>query len=250
VERVRCLLQDLFRQVLSEHGREAPALTAISIESSVGRYDPRLVAYFSNGHRAEVAARTQDIYEFCDRLSMWDLDGLRRALANEAHEIYAQMVQGRQAEVGGPHHYEPLPAETLEPDTTGRLRAWWNRLRFIRGHRVLQAAEREAHDRGIRLLIKNLSPAQRAQYDAFGYFEVTGGETGKRYRITKAYQMNVLEIGKNGKRMRSLCFVPKGGLVLGDVMLAQKLALELFESNALAVANVITGRASPIFPLG
>jgi hypothetical protein len=62
--------------------------------------------------------------------------------------------------------------------------------------------------------------------------------------------MNVLEIGKNGKTARSLCFVPKGRLVLGDVMLAQKLALELFESNALAVANVITGRASPIFPLG
>jgi hypothetical protein len=122
---------------------------------------------------------------------MWD--GLRHALASEGREIYAQMVQGLQAEVGGPHHYESACAETLEPDTTGRLRAWWNRLRFIRGHRVLQAAEREAHDRGIRLLIKNLSPAQRAQYDAFGYFEVTGGETGKRYRITKAYQMNVLE---------------------------------------------------------
>jgi hypothetical protein len=160
---------------------------------------------------------------------MWDLDGLRHALASEGREIYAQVVQGLQPEVGGPHHYEPPPAETLEPDTTGRLRAWWNRLRFICGHRVLQAAEREAHDRGIRLLIENLSPTQRAQYDARGYFEVTGGEIGKRYRITKAYQMNILEIGKNGKTARSLCFVPKGGLVLGDVMLAQKLALELFE---------------------
>ena len=33
------------------------------------------------------------------------------------------------------------------------------------------------------------------------------------------------------------CFVPKGYLVPGDVMLAQKIALETDELNALAVAN-------------
>jgi hypothetical protein len=247
VETVRCLLRDLFRQVLSERGRETLALTGIGIESSDGPFDPRLVAYFSNGNRVEVAVRTADLYEFCERHSTWDLDGLRCALASEGREIYAQLVHGLQAEVGGPH---PLHVETPEPDTTGRLRAWWNRQRFIRGHHLEQAVEREAHDRGLRLLINSLSPAQRAQYDAFGYFEVIGGETGKRYRITKAYQMNVLEMGKNGKRTQSLCFVPKGGLVLGDVMLAQKLALELFESHALAVANAVIGRASPIFPMG
>jgi hypothetical protein len=245
VETVRCLLRDLFRQVLSEHGREAPALTGTGIESPVGRFDPRLVATFSNGDCAEVAVRTEDLCEYCEPHSMWNLDGLRRALASDGREIYAQMVR-LQAEVGDPLHHEPLPAETLEPDTTGRLRAWWNRLlRFIRRHRLQQADERDAHARGLRLLTNNLSPAQRAQYDANGYFEVIGGETGKCYRITKGYQMNVLEIGKNGKRTRSLCFAPNGGLVLGDVMLAQKLALELFESNAHAVANW----ASPTFPM-
>jgi hypothetical protein len=45
VERVRCLLLNLFRQALNEHGREAPALTAISIESSVGWYDPSLPTF-------------------------------------------------------------------------------------------------------------------------------------------------------------------------------------------------------------
>ena len=44
-----------------------------------------------------------------------------------------------------------------------------------------------------------------------------------------------------------LCFAPEGGLVVGDVMLAQKLALELFESDTLKVAN----RLSPDpYPLG
>ena len=42
-----------------------------------------------------------------------------------------------------------------------------------------------------------------------------------------------------------LCFEPQGQLPVGDVMLAQKVALELFESKALRVAN-----ASPTWELG
>jgi hypothetical protein len=37
--------------------------------------------------------------------------------------------------------------------------------------------------------------------------------------------------------MNSLCFVPGDLLPVGDIMLAQKLALELFEIEALKVAN-------------
>ncbi len=51
--------------------------------------------------------------------------------------------------------------------------------------------------------------------------------------------MNVEELDRNGRRVCLLCFVPKGELALGDIMLAQKLALELFEPQALAVANII-----------
>jgi hypothetical protein len=38
------------------------------------------------------------------------------------------------------------------------------------------------------------------------------------------------------------CFVPRGPLVAGDVMLAQKIALETDESGALAVAKNFTPR--------
>jgi hypothetical protein len=38
------------------------------------------------------------------------------------------------------------------------------------------------------------------------------------------------------------CFVPKDNLVAGDVMLAQKIALETDERGALAVANNFTPR--------
>jgi len=94
----------------------------------------------------------------------------------------------------------------------------------------------EARDRGFQLLKENLSPAQRAQFEKRGYFVVAGGETGTRYRIRTGDQMNVEQLTKKGRAKRLLCFMPEGDLVEGDVMLAQKLALELFESAALEVA--------------
>jgi hypothetical protein len=59
--------------------------------------------------------------------------------------------------------------------------------------------------------------------------------------------LNVHEIDTNGKRTQSLCFAPKGVLPLGDIMLAQKLALELFEHRVLAVANSTSDRDPPIY---
>jgi len=49
--------------------------------------------------------------------------------------------------------------------------------------------------------------------------------------------MNVREIDEAGGVKLGLCFAPKGSLATGDVMLAQKIALETFERRSLAVAN-------------
>ena len=49
--------------------------------------------------------------------------------------------------------------------------------------------------------------------------------------------MNVEQFDTKGRLVCRLCFMPEGGLVVGDIMLAQKLALELFESQTLKVAN-------------
>ena len=95
----------------------------------------------------------------------------------------------------------------------------------------------EAHERGIQFLTQNLSPTQREQYERHGYFDVIGGETAKRYRVHHGYQMNVEQLDQNGRRTRLLCFMPRGGLPVGDIMLAQKTALELFESHAVRVAT-------------
>ena len=89
----------------------------------------------------------------------------------------------------------------------------------------------------MRLLRENLTAVQRRQFDMRGSFEVSGGETGRRYRIRRGLQMNVEQLDHRGRPVCVLCFVPDGSLVMGDVMLAQKLALELFELDTLAAAN-------------
>ena len=77
----------------------------------------------------------------------------------------------------------------------------------------------------MRLLRENLTPVQRQQYDRYGYFEVVGGKTGKRYRIRHGRSMNIDQLDRNGRRVCGWCFFPEGNLVTGDVMLAQKTAL-------------------------
>src|SRR6267378_2825616 len=106
--------------------------------------------------------------------------------------------------------------------------------RFVSGFRH---AYFESEARGLELLKEWLSPEQFAQYDAKSYFEVTGCHSGKRYRICHGTSMNIYELDGAGRPRVGLCFVPKGYLVAGDVMLAQKIALETDERRALMVAN-------------
>jgi hypothetical protein len=101
-----------------------------------------------------------------------------------------------------------------------------------RQHRRLPQAEH----RGMALLLENLSARQWEQYQAFGYFDVTGSDTGRRYRIFHGRSRNVRELGPNGRLGTGKCFLPQGDLVTGDCMLAQKIALENCESEALRVA--------------
>jgi hypothetical protein len=91
--------------------------------------------------------------------------------------------------------------------------------------------------RGRRLLRRWLSAVQLAQFDARNFFDVIGCHTAKRYRIYYANVANVVELDKVGRPIMRYCFIPKGALVPGDVMLAQKIALETDELAALAVAN-------------
>jgi len=115
------------------------------------------------------------------------------------------------------------------------MRAWW--LHYKNLSQSANPTDQAALHRSLCLLKTNLSPVQRQQYQKYAYFEVTGGNTGKRYRIRHGSQSNVDLLDRRGWRIATFCFVPEGQLPAGDILLAQKLALELFETDALSVAN-------------
>jgi hypothetical protein len=116
------------------------------------------------------------------------------------------------------------------------------RVAAIRRLYRLFSRENTCEARGLRLLRSWLSPAQRADFDAKGYFDVIGCDSRTRYRIRYGTAMNVHELDEVGNFRMGWCFVPEGSLVAGDVMLAQKIALESFEYSALTVAKRFLSR--------
>jgi hypothetical protein len=123
---------------------------------------------------------------------------------------------------------------TWAPRVLAWRRGWFAAIRGV----ISGEHYRRAEELGIRLLKENLSPLQCHQYATSRSFEVVGGTTGRRYRIQHGRLMNIEELDPNGRLARIWCFSPVGGLVTGDILLAQKLALELFELEALAIANI------------
>jgi hypothetical protein len=85
----------------------------------------------------------------------------------------------------------------------------------------------EVEEKGLRLLRSWLSPKQAQQWEALNEFEVVGSHTDTRYRIRRGRMMTVA----------LWCFGPKGALPIGDVLLAQKIALETMERETLKTAN-------------
>jgi hypothetical protein len=98
-------------------------------------------------------------------------------------------------------------------------------------------AYRGSEERSQDLLRQWLSPDQVDQYDTYWRFDVVGSDTGTRYRIRRGTVMNIEELTRDGYVARRWCFAPEGSLAICDVMLAQKIALETFELDALAIAN-------------
>jgi hypothetical protein len=96
---------------------------------------------------------------------------------------------------------------------------------------------RRAEEKGLYLLRSWLTPEQDEQWSRESAFDVVGCDTGTRYRITNSASMNVLELDKDGRSVKRWCFTPVGPIVQGDVLLAQKIALETMESHARSVAN-------------
>ena len=115
------------------------------------------------------------------------------------------------------------------------IRTMWEWFREL-GH------ANEPEQRSQRLLRDWLSAEQRAQYDKYRYFEVVGRHSGRRYRIRHGTGSNIAELDDYGHPIFGWCFVPRDNLASGDVMLAQKIALETDELGALKIARSLGPR--------
>jgi hypothetical protein len=98
-------------------------------------------------------------------------------------------------------------------------------------------ARTPAEKRAVALLRSWLSPEQEKQWQSRGAFDVIGCDTGRRYRVTYRAVMNVHQLDADGHPLQQWCFAPEGRLAVGDVLLAQKIALETMETKALEIAN-------------
>ena len=119
-----------------------------------------------------------------------------------------------------------------------------SRMRARRGLFLRHGAEATPEGRSLGLLRHWLSPVQAAQFAEKGYFEVVGGDTGKRYRIYAGAATNVCEVDEKGRKKVGLCFRPIGELPIGDVMLwrargGQKIRSERFHVQEKSVFSLI-----------
>jgi hypothetical protein len=96
------------------------------------------------------------------------------------------------------------------------------------------------HARALRVLKQWLSPEQLACYERFAYFDVIGSHSGSVFRIRHGTQTNIEELDNAGEVICRWC-LPVGYLAAGDVMLAQKIALETNEPDTLSIANRLMG---------
>lgn len=100
----------------------------------------------------------------------------------------------------------------------------------------------KARDRAAKLLQEQLTPEQRAELAAKGFFSLQViSATGKRhYRINRGRSRNVQEVDPNGKVLKTICAHPQIQCPDEDTMLTQKLMLEACEPEFLKVANIQT----------
>lgn len=103
-----------------------------------------------------------------------------------------------------------------------------------------EAARKDrAEQRARSLLLNLLNQEQRHEFKAHGYFHVTGGSSGDRYRIRVDSAVNIDVLDENGTVRYHLCARPAGNIPMCDVMAGQLLYLQdaASETRFLAQAN-------------
>jgi hypothetical protein len=86
------------------------------------------------------------------------------------------------------------------------------------------------------LLKSNPTAEQANELHRTRAFQVIGGATGRRYRIRHAFAFNIDLLSEQSQHVVPFCFRPRDNFAVGEIMLAQKNALEVFELEALKIA--------------
>jgi hypothetical protein len=93
-----------------------------------------------------------------------------------------------------------------------------------RSRQALKIAQ--AEQKALSLLLNLLSREQRDEFDRYGYFHVTGGSSGHRYRIRDNSGVNIDLLDIDGNVEYHLCARPSGEMPMYDVMAGQLLFLQ------------------------
>ena len=121
-----------------------------------------------------------------------------------------------------------------------RCREWLQAARR-RHERLGQEARQKdrVEQKALSLLLNLLNQEQRHEFQTYGYFHVTGGGSGDRYRIRVDSAVNIDVLGENGTVKYHLCARPSGNIPMYDVMAGQLLYLQdrNAETRFLAQAN-------------
>jgi hypothetical protein len=86
--------------------------------------------------------------------------------------------------------------------------------------------ECRAEQRALSLLLNLMSQEQRHEFETYGYFHVTGGNSGDCYRIRDDSAVNIDVVGENGAVRYRLCARPAGDIPMYDIMAGQLLYLQ------------------------
>ncbi len=96
---------------------------------------------------------------------------------------------------------------------------------------------RTAEEKALQLLLENLTENQAEIFKVTGAIPIES-PSGRKYKINKGASRNIEEIDEKGIRKAHLCFHPCDyAIPVHDVMLAQKLMLEVCEEDARKIAN-------------
>lgn len=133
-----------------------------------------------------------------------------------------------------------VPERTSEEPPPGWMSVGWP-YRTPTEEEARQAREREfAQDRAAwrarELLLRNLSPRQREEFETLHRFTVVTRRK-HRYVIGNCRNQNVVRVNRRGKPMRVYCLSVLGGVPTEDALLGQKLMLEHDEPHFLKVAR-------------